>query len=83
MKVTSRVSVTLREVKSPIHDEHRGMVLLASLPNQEGRTRTGLPCTSFKKPYLVHSTVFIDKKDTERFIQELKDRGFYQFDIEA
>lgn len=82
MKVTSVVSVTIKEYKSPIHEDYRGMYLLAALPNQAGRKKDGGRCTSYLKPYLVHSAIYSSPKDTERFISELQERGFYSFDVE-
>jgi len=82
MKVTSRVVIKLQDVLSPIHEEFRGQVLLATLPNRAGRDRFGRECTSFKSPYLVHRTTFTGKHDLERFIKELKEKGFYYFETE-
>ena len=78
MTVKSRVVVSIKDVFSPIHEEYRGRYLLAALPNHDGPKGS----VSFSPKYLVHRTTYQSKNDVERFIKELQNRGFYQFDVQ-
>lgn len=71
----------IREVKSPICGEFRGMRILIAVPNMDGnRPFQSIPAASFAKSYMIFQTSDytldeIDQKE-QAVIRELRRRGF-------
>lgn len=73
MKPTTRVEITITDVKSPIAGTARGQRIKAAHPNDRGFRGA----TSFRAPFFIADAAVTCKSDVERFLRGLFDQGYY------
>jgi hypothetical protein len=78
--ISGTVYCKVRENRTPYGNALVGYRFVSTLPNKEGHTYSGEPCTSYRKPYLVFVSSDMTEYPSETFVQQwtkmMKDFGF-------